>query len=877
MALTSDGAQAGADTTGGGAERDEAAIPVYTDRPPVAPAVEIRDAATATGVWDAIAADADLLLGFCRAVGETVPHATHAEAVAALDDVGPRRAFLGASVALGKKEAHRALQNVGGGSEAVTPADVRWLCQLATPVESTIAIHLPDGFRDTDTRTRESFLETVVALAGVYDVHLVASRVDLMWLAKRHRELLPRVSETWNRESELDTSAALEVAAPGTRGGRLLREIAETDTETLTYSEAYAALTVSKGRVRQLISDLDDAGAVRTYGGQSDRRVELTAPGREFYEDEIASQRRLSDCVSDRPKFCNDSRVTPRTHGETAPAAETPPDGLADRVRLDDLHETRYLDRTTAAATLGAAESGSISVVDYPVDPQSDRAERRWHYDDGRLIISAEGDNPMQVWTTLALGLADYRTFDRVLTEERLREHDVLGMLEDGKSVLRGMRTIGWLPNDVTDYEDLVDAVRDAAEELGELTRDYREADDDALRSTITRHALGLAGSLTQLCDLADVEVVRFIKFPEFSRRFDEDRSRAIFRSLAIGAAIGSSYGHHTVYRHLFEDREEKRDQAFTPTVDATNPTARLGGSFVLAGDFAGKTDRVVEDLETVFAGLDPHSDAPEIRLRTEVYASPTRRQVRETARHVLAPRDLEVTPTAVSLLHGLARTSFDVADALARLEGDNDGREIDLREVRYALTQLAPGRLLRGYDGRRTTPRKILAALLDATVPLLEPDLADAAGVSQESLRGHLADLEAVGLVDRTDDGRLKLALSDRDEYEDYAPRWVQPPSRPSVRAAARALTIAREGVTDAGWPYDRPTDPPDLREVSHAGPWVEDLAPALWGLEGRDEFRDREVSRRRCRVDAGPDVTQVPLADPTAATDAVNGRPEI
>jgi DNA-binding transcriptional ArsR family regulator len=746
----------------------------------------------------------------------------------------------------------------------VTLADVQWLCQLAESADATVAVHLPAEFRDTDTRTREAFLETVVALAGVYDVHLVAPRVDLLWLADRHRDLLPRVSETWSREGDLDTPAALDVAAPSTRGGRLLREIAETDTETLTYSEAYAALTVSKARVRQLLGDLDEAGIVRAYGPQSDRRVELTTPGREFYEDEIATQRQLSECVSERSNLSNDSRVTPRTHGETAPPAGEPPEEPADRVRLDNLHETRYLDRTTAAATLGAAESGSISVVDYPVDPQSDRAERRWHYDDDRLVVSAEGDNPLQLWTTLALGLADYRTFDRVLTKDRLREHDVLGMLQDGKSVLRGMRTIGWLPNDVDSYGALVDAVRDAAEELGELTRDYRESDDDALRSTITRHALGLAGSLTQLCDLADVEVVRLVKFPEFTRRFDEERSREIFRSLAIGGAIGSAYGHHTVYRHLFEDREEKRDQALDPTVDAANPTARLGGSFVLAGDFAGKTDRVVEDLETVFSGLDPHSDAPEIRLRTEVYATPSRRQVRETARRVLDARDLEATPVAVSLLHGLARTPFDVADALARLEGDNDGREVDVREVRYALTQLSTGRLLRGYDGRCTTPRKVLGALLDATVPLSESDLAEAADVTRESLREHLADLEALRLVERTDDGRLELGLSDRDEYEDYAPRWVQPPSRPTVRAAARAITVAREDVVDAGWPYDRPTDPPDLREVSHAEPWVEDLAPALWGLEGREEYRDREVSRRRRRVDAGPEVTQTSLADP-------------
>jgi hypothetical protein len=840
--------------------------PVYTDTPPVAPAIEVREATTGTEVWNAIVDNHHALGALFQAVGNAVPHATHYEAIDAIE-AEPRRTSFGAAVALGKLTACRSLHRVGGGSEAVTIDDVRWLCRLAGDAEladiPTVAVYLPDEFRDVDPRTREGYLETVVALANVYDVHLVSKRSDRVWLADRHRELLPRVSETWSPEGDLDTRAALEVATPGSRGARLLRALGKTDTDAMTYTEAYASMTVSEGRVRQLLGDLADAGVVRIYGDRSERRVELTSAGCEFYEDEIATQRRLSECVSDRSKFSNDSRVFPCIRGEAAPPAETPPDGLADRVRLSQYHETRYPHRQTAAAALGTAEAGTISVVDYPVESQDDRAEGHWDAEDDRLLVSAEADNPMQVWTTLALALADYRTFDRVLTEERLEETDVLAMLQDGKSVLRGMRTIGWLPDGVETYDDLVDAVLAAAEELGELTQDYYESDDDTLRSTITQHALGLAGSVTQLCALAGVEVVRLIKFPEFSRRFDEDRSRAIFRSLAMGAAIGSSYNHHSMYRHLFEDRDEKRAQAFDPTVDAEHPSARLGGSFVLAGDFAGKSEQVADDVEAAFAGLDTHEDAPEIRLRSELYTSPTRRQIGETARRVLELKDLEVTPVAVSLLHGLARTPFDVADALWQLDDGNDGREVDVQEIRYALIQLDSGRLLRGYDGRCTTPRKALAALLDATVPLTEAALADAADVSLESLKEHLADLEALRLVERTDDDRLELALSDRDEYTDYTPWWVEPPSRPDVRAAARGLTVARNGVTDAGWPYDRGTRPPDLREVRHAEPWVEDLAPALWGLEGRDAYRDAELARRRRSVAAGPPVAQTPLAD--------------
>ena len=180
-------------------------------------------------------------------------------------------------------------------------------------------------------------------------------------------------------------------------------------------------------------------------------------------------------------------------------------------------------------------------MVDYPITQQDDRAEGRWHHEDDHLVISAEGDNPLQVWTTLALALADYRTFEQILTKHRLEDHGVLDMLEDGQAVLRGMRNIGWLPNEIESYDDLRGAFLEAATELAELTGKYAEAEDDELRGPITRDALGLAGSLTHLLDLVDVELTRVVKFPEFSRRFDDDRRDELFKSLAIGSAIGSN------------------------------------------------------------------------------------------------------------------------------------------------------------------------------------------------------------------------------------------------------------------------------------------------------------------------------------------------
>ncbi|OYR58645.1 hypothetical protein, partial [Halorubrum halodurans] len=698
----------------------------------VAPLCEIsvRDPEpTATGLWKQLVDPWDgagLAGEVVTAVRELVAGGTTADARTVIEDVVDDAldgALVDVLLSLARDRSDRwfwkavaTLPQLGNGRPMGFRSDLEDVHAAIAPlVESdhtpTVSIRLPDGFRDVDAETRRSWCRLVAALGKAADIRLVCSGVDRAWLAHHHRDDLPGVSD--RSDSGLDEealTAALSVVDAGGRHARTLSLLAEEDTETLAYSRLYSEFSVGRSRVRQVISDLVDADLVATFGSSQNRRVELTSGGRQFYEAEIAVQRRLGERVSDPGKLSNDSRVTPRTHGEAADPPETAPPSTADRYRLPSYHETRYSGRRTAAAALGTAVESGISMVDYPIAQQDDRAEGRWHHEDGQLVVTAEGDNPLQVWTTLALALADRRTFDRVLTKQRLQEHDVLAMLEDGEAVLRGMRNIGWLPDEVDSYAELRETFLDAANDLGELTKKYAEAEDDDLRGPITRDALGLAGSLTHLLDLVDVDLTRVVKLPEYSRRFEDDRRDALFRSLAIGSAIGSRYGHHVAYRQLFEERSDKRHQAFNPTVDAGDPWARLIGSWTLVGDFTGKTEAVADSLREHFGGLDPHDDAPEIAIRSEVRTEPTRRQVAETARRMLATKDLRLTPEATSVLHGLARTPFDVADALQYLAGDNEGRRVDAAEVRYALAQLDSGRLLRGFDGRRTTPRKLVS-----------------------------------------------------------------------------------------------------------------------------------------------------------------------
>lgn len=859
---------------------------------------------TATGLWTQLTdswSGAGLAEAIVTAVRELVRDESPVEAHTLLDDlVGDaldgalanvlrsltasqsRRRFWSALVVLPQLGSGRPM-GCRSGLDDIHAAIAPLVESTHTP---TISMRLPDGFRDVDAETRRSWCRLVAALSRAADVRLVCSGVDRAWLAHHHRGDLPGVSKRSDvRLNEDVLTAALEVVNVGSRHARMLSLLAEEDTETLAYSRLYSAFSVGRSRVRQVISDLVDVELVATYGSSQDRRVELTTAGRQFYNTEIAVQRRLGERVSKFGKLCNDSRVTPRTHGEGEDHPETAPPSTIDRHRLPSYHETRYMNRRTASTALGTAVESGVSVVNYPIAPQDDRAEGRWHHEDGRLVVTAEGDNPLQVWTTLALALTDHRTFDRVLTKQRLEDHGVLDMLEDGEAILRGMRNIGWLPDEIDSYDDLRGAFLEAATELGELTRKYAEADDDDddLRGPITRDALGLAGSMTHLLDLADVEITRVLKLPEFSRRFDDDRRDALFRSLAIGSAIGSRYGHHVAYRQLFEERSDKRRQAFDPTVDAADPWARLIGSWTLVGDFAGKTEAVANALREHFGGLDPHDDAPEIAIRSEVRTDPTRRQVAETARRILATKDLRLTPEATSVLHGLARTPFDVADALQYLAGDNEGRRVDAAEVRYALAQLEPGRLLRGFDGRRTTPRKLVSMLLKADRPVTGAELDERADVSSRSRRDHLADLVEAGLVEETGRGyRLTLSFdavdgADAERYTDVWPALVaDPETSPSVHVAAKVLRVGREHhgpgdlVETVGWPYTGVSDPPDLRELSTPRPYLDDVLPALWGVRERTEYVDDPgvtPALSTAPLRAGPPIDQTALQDVTSA----------
>lgn len=858
---------------------DSAAGLTYTDTAAFADH-DLRDPpTTATDLWSALIDEAGLIEPIISTTRDLIAGNTLAEAretIANVLDVEPSNLIPTILASLGRRTDSKAYTDaidrierlVSGRPLGFDPgnnatANVLSILNAAEePAPPTVAITLPEGFREVQRETRSAWCQLVAMVGRVCDVRLISSRVDRAWLSENHRDDLPGVSE-WRdpRPDEDALAAVVEAVDIGSREERILTHLAEDDTETATYARLYNEFSVSSSRMRQVIGELADVDAVESYGPISDRRLELTSIGRQFVDEEIARQQRLSVGVSDSRNLSNKGSVTSACTWEGENRPETATADRTTRHRLPSGHETRFMNRLTAAGALGSSVEDGISVVNYPVDLQADRAEGRFHADDGRVVVSAEGDNPMQWWITMALTLASPRMFDRVLTKDRLNEHDVTDMLDDAPTVLRAMRNVGWLPDSVETYDDLREAMLEAATELADRTTELykrREADEDThpLRTSILRQALGLATSMTHLLDLADVELVRVLKIPEFSRRFDAERAEPLWKTIAYGSTLGARYGNHVAYRQLFENRTDKRRQAFEPTIDAADPVARDAGSWVIVGDFCGRTDEVADGIAAAFSEFSAHDDAPEMQVRSSIQTEPTRRQVAETARRALDMKGLKLTPEATSLFHAVARTPFDVVNAIAEgLEGGNDGRRIDASEVRRSLAELSSNRLLRGFDGRQTTPRRLLSALLEADAPLRRSELDERAGVSARSRRDHLRDFLEVGLAIETDHGvRLDLSFGGLEEDNEHAERLtdryptnvVDPEMSPERHAAAKILRVGREHhgpggpVTSPGWPYTGVTPTPDLRELYHPRPHLETLLPALWAIRAIEEYAD-------------------------------------
>jgi DNA-binding MarR family transcriptional regulator len=829
-----------------------------TGQTPVSPAAVVdleREDATATAIWSDLFASADVREAFIRAVRDLATDRTATDLLDELQERGVPRHLRGKILAVARGDRRRAwhlaadaVPGLAGGRS--TLEDLLATASLfdATPEPPVLAVRMGPAFRERRREQREAVLELLARLARGFDVRLVATRLTRAWLAREHREDLPGVSDL--RNAHRDASPVADrvdeaLATLDADGGEasLLETLADEPGETLTYRELYAAAHVGKSRVRQRVARLDDLGLVATFGPPSDRQVELLEAGREFLA-ERDRQITLPDAVSETGQY------SPQAVSHANGTA--PPDGDAPE---EPPYRTRRLGLPRHHAAAATAPEGGLGLVSDTLDDQNPRT-RYVSYDPDRneAVLSVRATGALQYVVSVATALASPRLFDEALPVDRLEA------IDDPPAILRDARCIGgYSAEAVEDGQVLRDNLVEWGEEIADLTTDLKrgEYDDrDRLRSAIMRSAHGLAGSIVHLLDAAGVDLTREVRVPD---GLDADHLDELARSVGISAAIQSQYGAFAVYRQLFESRENKRQSALTPEVDATDPLGRLIGSLTVRGPDVHRLRPALE--EHVGSPRDRVEDAPDLAVHVPI-REVDRPAYAETVTRVLDDKNLRPTRDVVAVCQALAGSPHAAADALFQLSPEDREREVRPDEVRFALATLDTDRVL---PDLAPTAGKIASTLLTAEEPLPQAALADRADVSTRSVRRHTDRLEALGLVETTGTG-YRLALSFRTTEERRRPVTPDTPDR-FVDAVARLLEVAL--------PPDRYADPEDPVAGALFYP------PDPWGIAAADPTLEPWVSLaaaltaterpgREQTITVGTEPDQTALIDAGGSRDA-------
>jgi hypothetical protein len=775
------------------------------------------------------------------------------------------------------------------------------LFAAAEGVTPTIAISM-DGFTEVRNDQREDVLSLVRAYARGCRVVLVASPVEQGFLWLKHREELPgSVKDDCNpRLGEQANPAAVEAHVEDARDAldadskpvAILRAVADETSETLSYNALAAEMGVGRGTIRNHVTQrLQPHALVNRFDHLGTAHVSLSYIGQQFLDAldrEIGRQSRFDGCVNSTGNPNDNSRVTPPTwEGRHSPAAETEGGaerggsggGAADdrdshRPRLPHYHQVRDAARHRYAAAARSAIEGGVSLVNHPIPEKDDRAEPHWYYEEKAdcLYIGAEFDNPMEWWTCVALALTSPKTFRHILTPERFETGKLGDMLANHTDLLRDSRCLGYLADSNATAEDYTDALLEAAEDLRDLTKDlYHDnyENKNRFRGDITREALGLAGTMVHLLDLAGVEIVREARIPRFSQDFKESQKADLAKTLAIGASIQSKYGEFAAFRQLFEDREEKREGAIPPSVDAEDPFGECIGSFVLVGK---SVEGFADQLRRRLSAQETHDDAPEFAVEVPVEVATDRQHVAHAVREMCRQKSIRPIREATSMLAALTGTPYDVTEAIHSLAPERRAptRELHLDEVRYALGTLDAKRIVPAMG--KPSLSKVVHTLLVAETPLTQSELAEQADVSARSIRTHTDRLAAFDFARETDAGwRFALPLRgdvEHDERGENILPWFVATGDDEQDRECEQETLVRDVISEAV---------SDLLDSERYGDADDPVGGALFGPPGERipalieawEWLDPWVSM------VGTLVGQHVESGPPSTTTAIVGEP--
>jgi hypothetical protein len=292
------------------------------------------------------------------------------------------------------------------------------------------------------------------------------------------------------------------------------------------------------------------------------------------------------------------------------------------------------------------------------------------------------------------------------------------------------------------------------------LRVDDRHEEANELARNIIQRCHGLVGTVVAILDECDVDTTRYLSFDEYTRNWHTtnggDRRRSVLKTMAKMSTIGSFCGGYPAERVMFESRADKR--AFSlgaPDTTAGDSIGELAGSWCVVGDAVSRFvdpddgDGLAAMLENPGEYQPDMENYAEFETPISIRSDRSREAARSAAEHALAQKTLRPTPAAISAFAGLVGSTFDVTEAISRaLDGEDRQRRIRLDEVRRVLAHVPDERLLTDVPERKIG--HVLGSLLRANEPLSTAALASESGVSLETLRNYVSQLEALAAVER-------------------------------------------------------------------------------------------------------------------------------
>lgn len=645
-----------------------------------------------------------------------------------------------------------------------------------------------------DTRTGERALGVLEELGAVVDLDVVASPRLAQYLVETYPDWAgehltlerdgPTPDGSPSAEDEWTAWEAINEWASGRGRPRLLHHLDAEESRAVPVIKDDPEVDLGASSVDRYLAEFEDAGLVDVDRRRAHNQISLTPLGRAA-QGLIDRNYRLLHPQNSRPSgpsYSNGpvvrrssvSRQQARRGGqEVTPAEEWlaatgQPDNPDEFVRWlgDDTQADAYdLHRRLEA---GKRVDG-VTFVDDRVEAFNDpRVAYLSCFDDHAQVVTQWGGvGPTLV--RMAATLSSGRVWGKILTREAVGE-DLDGLVDgdladgDRLNVLQRGYQLGWLSREQMHYHAFCDRLHNVGRRLLSDLRTLSQADgedDSEAWGELLRDAHGLLATMTSLLSAVGVDVTLHVRLPNVGNIVrDEIRLNHLLGFLAFTVPKQAQYGTHSAWRNLMETRPEKLRTRLPMEVDPDDSAADMTASVVVTGAGA---EELVDPAAAAINGLEEREAVREGAEETFGLHIPVARgtaftHVKSIVDDVLTgkgwlPGSDEIRRLTRVLVGVLGKESWQaspyaVAEALLSLARANS-TALGTHDLRHALASLPAERL---FPALAPSAQKMVKALLAADGPLGPAELQEEAGISQSSYKRYLSDLEAVGLVVRTE-----------------------------------------------------------------------------------------------------------------------------